>query len=529
MSKHFPRVQRATRPLLVWGLLGLLALATSASCSTEKGPAVGAGAEAGQGGEGSPAAGMAGQATNEAGAGGEGGGAGEGGAPVQVAVPSPIEHGDVQVTCSVTCEDGSNCANGSVFVSACAGDQPGLCYSVTPIDDADGEGNTYLISVSEDGDADVIENVSCEAGQDSKEGLPVDLLFVIDTTSSMSEEIAGVKASINTLVNQLAVKGLKLQIGGIAFGDKAPLSGCVAPDAPFRTFTELYGADSVSNPDSFNFWLNNVAVSHCGDYGGTTLQEGGLDALAFALGTETDPNDAFDPSSFVWRPNALHEIVIVTDAPQSQLKDKNGLVHVDLVDVAAQVTGFAVVHVVGPNYGCYNTPAAACACNVTRNACDEGCDCDLRCRVASCAADTQVGSCNDATATCDPDCLGYPKGSKCDVTQGRCDPSTEDPTQVCADDADCRSTTSPGPAGVARRCEPSPTGFADVGELTLATHGTFTTLPANGAVDLAKLPLTGVLSSTEHCAVPLPEGAVSLRCVYIDAEGHQGEASVDIK
>src|SRR6185369_15388100 len=400
---------------------------------------------------------------------------------------------------------------------------------ITPIEDPSGKGNTYIISIDPSGTGDVIEKSTCSATTDSKEQPPVDLLFAIDTTSSMGSAIKGVVASIDSFVSGLAKKGVKkMRIGGIAFGNVAPLTNCAGSDAPFVPFTDKFGADTQTDSASFNYWLSNLSASHCGDGGGDN-PEGGIDAVEFALGHDTSLTDKFDATVFDWQPNAVHQIVVITDTAQHQTSDGDSVAHYELTQLAKDVRGFATVHVVGPNIGCYNTPAAGCACDLDAEECDAGCACDLQCATPGCAADVKIGTCDDAKQTCDRDCAGC-NGASCDKRAGRCDPvSTDKPTEPCAADIDCANGVAVD-TSIVRRCERVDIApYADLGALTLATGGAFTLLPANGSVDLTALPLSGVIASTEKCTAPLPPDAKAVRCVYEDDQGHQGEVVVELK
>ncbi|HET7538807.1 MAG TPA: hypothetical protein VFK05_03015 [Polyangiaceae bacterium] len=80
-----------------------------------------------------------------------------------------------------------------------------------------------------------------------------------------------------------------------------------------------------------------------------------------------------------------------------------------------------------------------------------------------------------------------------------------------------------------RDCVPSDVApFGDLGQLALATGGTFTTLPDDGTVELTALPLSGVIESTEKCTAALPADAAAVRCVYEDDKGHKGEVVIDL-
>lgn len=478
---------------------------------------------------GESAGGAAGSDAAAGAAGAEGGAGGEGGAPVvMIDPPAPIVDGDVRVSCTVACEGDSSCEEGAVFVSACAKDNPGTCYEITPIDDPSGKGNTYIISIDPSGNGDVIEKSTCSATTDTKEQPPVDLLFAIDTTSSMGSAIKGVIASIDSFVAGLAKQGVQMRIGGIAFGNVAPLTNCTGTDAPFVPFTKKFGADTQTDSSSFNYWLTNLSAGHCGDGGGDN-PEGGIDALEFALGHDTSVTDKFDATVFEWEPNAVHQIVVITDTAQHQSSDGTTVAHYELAQLVKDVRGFATVHVVGPNLGCYNTPAAGCSCDLDAAACDTGCFCDLKCATPGCAADVKIGTCDDASQTCDRDCAGFPSGVSCDTRAGRCDPvSADKPTEPCAADIDCASGVAVN-AVAARRCQITDVApYGDVGQLTLATGGAFTLLPANGSVDLTALPLSGVIASTEKCTAALPPDAKAVRCVYEDDQGHKGEVVVDL-
>ena len=444
----------------------------------------------------------------------------------ELKVPEAIAEGDVQVSCIVDCADDGSCEQATVFVSACAEDNQGTCYEVKPADQKGG--NTYIVSIDSKGERDAIEGVTCKSRDDGSESLPVDLLFVIDTTSSMAGAIEGVVNSINEFVNRLADEKVDVRIGGIAFGDTAPLTSCTAPATPFHAFTKKFGAGTNEDPESFNAWLGQLTASYCGDGGGDG-PENALDALEFALGNDPDPMDAFTADAFAWNPGSLHAAMVITDVEQHQKSDMSNIAHFDLADVQKDLAGFAVVHVVGPDFGCFGTPYAGCECNVTPYQCDAGCECDAQCPTPGCAADMGAGYCDDPMQTCDIDCPGY-KGSTCDTTPGICDSATVDDVDTpCADDVDCKGGVPTG-TYVERRCEPMPREpYADMAELAQATHGTFTVLPLGGNVDLTKLPLAGVLIGTEQCDTSLPAGATAVRCVYKDSAGHEGEVTVDLK
>ena len=190
----------------------------------------------------------------------------------------------------------------------------------------------------------------------------------------------------------------------------------------------------------------------------------------------------------------------------------------------SDLEGFAVVHAIAPT-SADTTRRRPGALQRDACECDDDCPCDLQCATPSCSADESVGSCDDADQTCDRDCAGFPSGASCDESVGVCDPDPDNDEEPCADDIDCAGAQLGDFTD--RRCEPTDRSpFADVGELALATGGTFTNFPSDGRVDLTRLPLSRVIVRTERCDAELPEEAESVRCVYSDADGHEGEVTV---
>jgi hypothetical protein len=442
--------------------------------------------------------------------------------------PPRIIDGNTRVSCTVDCGGDDTCEEATVYVSACDATRSDVCYALDPVTGGD-DGNTWFVGLSREGEQSVITDVECANANERREGLPVELVFVLDTTSSMGSAIDGVLASVDRFVNTLAESGLDLRIGGIAFGDEAPLATCRGDDAPYVGLTSRFGEGTAEDPESFNHWLGNLSASHCGDGGGDG-PENALDAIEFTLGRDPVPDDAFPAEVFAWSPNALRVLVVITDAPQHQGDQDGPVAHVDLEQVRARVAGDVVVHVVGPPLGCEGTRyEGACACDERRGTCDEGCACDPRCPIAQCAADVTAGLCDEGGALCDIDCPGSPSGAMCDTRVGVCDPDEMDPSRPCAGDVDCASGVPVGARARARRCEPRRlgAGSANVAELTTATGGSFTVLPDDGRVDLTELPLTGVLRATERCEPRIPENAEQLRCVFIEGD-RRGEVVVDL-
>ena len=350
-------------------------------------------------------------------------------------VPPRILDPDTQVSATVDCGEEKDCTKANVFVSACDQNAADNCYEIKPIDK---KGNTYIISLTEEelegmndpepvaegdagtgsaGDGDeqklpgkVLAGATCKAARDSSEGLAVDLLFVIDTTSSMAGAIGGVVSSVDAFVAKLAEEKVDVRVGGIAFGDTAPLP-CTDPLKPYAGFTETFGAGTADDEESFNFWLKGLGASYCGDGGGDG-PENALDAIEFALGNYTPAPAVVPPGApdagtpevesgreaFKWNAGSLRVIIVITDVSQHQKSDvprrrrdmPEGVIpiaHYDIDEVKKDLAGVAVAHVIAPNFGCHGTPYASCACDVTPYTCDTGCTCDPHVPVLGCDAD----------------------------------------------------------------------------------------------------------------------------------------------
>lgn len=144
----------------------------------------------------------------------------------------------------------------------------------------------------------------------------VDLVFVIDTTGSMSEEIAGVRDSVVSFADSLRAAVGSLRLGGVSFGDDVR---SVYP------FTE--------SADFFRGWVGGLDA-----YGGDDTPENPLDAVLAA-------------NALIWRPGALRVIVVITDAPAHEANDVTSQT---MESVASSLAGTVAVHTVSPMGGAYS-------------------------------------------------------------------------------------------------------------------------------------------------------------------------------
>lgn len=117
-----------------------------------------------------------------------------------------------------------------------------------------------------------------------------DVVFVIDTTGSMSTPISNVKTNIKNFVAYLADLGVDVRVGLVEYKD-------IYHDGPSTTIDYGFYYDL----DDFVYTIDNIRVT-----GGGDRAETAVDALQFAYKTE-------------WRPGVSKYAILITDAD-----NKNG-------------------------------------------------------------------------------------------------------------------------------------------------------------------------------------------------------------
>ena len=114
-----------------------------------------------------------------------------------------------------------------------------------------------------------------------------DIVFLIDTTGSMSSVLDQVKANINAYVDKLKAKGVDVRLGLVAYGD-------------INVGEAIVKKDFTTNVDTFKGWVNTIPRYRGGD-----TPESTLDAIN---------NPSTGAKSFTFRENATREYVVITDA-----------------------------------------------------------------------------------------------------------------------------------------------------------------------------------------------------------------------
>lgn len=113
-----------------------------------------------------------------------------------------------------------------------------------------------------------------------------DIVFVLDVTGSMGDEIASVRANMQAFMNNLEDQNMDYRIGFVVFGDIV----YVYNQYFFYTnFTEIMGI------------INNISLGEHGIGSGDDSPENQLDAMAHG-------------SIFNWRPGASRVMIMLTDA-----------------------------------------------------------------------------------------------------------------------------------------------------------------------------------------------------------------------
>jgi len=141
----------------------------------------------------------------------------------------------------------------------------------------------------------------------------IDIAFVIDTTGSMGDEIAGVRDSVRNFASILRDLGHDIRLGAITFGDE------------IREWI-----DFTSDVEQFRQFVSGLYAR-----GGGDTPEIGLDAVLAA-------------TALSWREDAEKFIIVITDATAHQRGDGTDFSDVTAEEVINNLRGKYIVHVVSP-------------------------------------------------------------------------------------------------------------------------------------------------------------------------------------
>ncbi len=150
-----------------------------------------------------------------------------------------------------------------------------------------------------------------------------DIVFIIDATGSMGEEIEKVKESVLAFAGSLSEEGLDVKLGAVTFGDSV---------REYIDFTE----DFSDTAGEFYTFISGIYAT-----GGGAWAENDLDPIYHAW------------KHFSWRDGAQRIFILITDAPVDQVDDDNyEYEHVCpfTIDMLLDtLRGEAVIHAVCPD------------------------------------------------------------------------------------------------------------------------------------------------------------------------------------
>ncbi len=122
------------------------------------------------------------------------------------------------------------------------------------------------------GDAEVPDadaSKECAAVQVTAGKVPVDIIFVIDNSGSMSSEMAQVKANVNTFASKIGSSGLDYRVvflvakgtGSLQICVPQPLGGANCSDNPPTFYHPSMGTSGVQSSDSLSLILSSYDTS----------------------------------------------------------------------------------------------------------------------------------------------------------------------------------------------------------------------------------------------------------------------------
>jgi hypothetical protein len=135
------------------------------------------------------------------------------------------------------------------------------------------------------GSADMAGLVGQAMKADLQSGIPVDIVFVVDTTGSMQDDIDAVKAKLSELVDALAATNPDYQCGVVAYRDRGD------------TYLTQVAQPLTNDKAKIQTGIASLKADEGGDFR----------EHAYA-GIDTGLQEA-------WRPKAAHRIILIGDAP----------------------------------------------------------------------------------------------------------------------------------------------------------------------------------------------------------------------
>ena len=160
----------------------------------------------------------------------------------------------------------------------------------------------------------------------------LDLVFVIDVTGSMDDDIAGVKAAASNIVNTVAERNPDYRVAIVAFRDWNDSEGyAMFEDFPF-----------TSDQGTIIANINSLSVG-----GGDDTPEAVFEALMRAIDSTAIGS---------WRPNVNKQIILMGDAPPHS-PSQQGYTSAIVAQAAFDADPVVIQSIVVGNYGSFDTDA----------------------------------------------------------------------------------------------------------------------------------------------------------------------------
>jgi Mg-chelatase subunit ChlD len=174
------------------------------------------------------------------------------------------------------------------------------------------------IALASEGASDVPELMQQINREGMPPGEPVDLVYVVDTTASMGDDIAAARDQMRTILADLTARNPDRQVGIVAYRDRGD-------DYVSRTFLELEVDDARIQ--------EGIAALEVG--GGGDMREHVYAGLDEALRTQP------------WRPGASRHIVLIGDAPPHDDYSDDPRTYDSVVALASQPERNVHIHSIG--------------------------------------------------------------------------------------------------------------------------------------------------------------------------------------
>lgn len=137
-----------------------------------------------------------------------------------------------------------------------------------------------------------------------RENLPVDIIWMVDNSSSMAPAVAEVQAGINTFANLIGSRGLDYRVIMLSLRGTTPFTVSGSMRYPICVPPPLGGADCANGTNLFHARMDVLSTQALEQFIGTLDQTTGY-TNGTARGSE--------PWAQVLRPNATKSIVLVSD------------------------------------------------------------------------------------------------------------------------------------------------------------------------------------------------------------------------